>query len=223
VTQIAQLMDRYALVLAWSWHHRPTQATYRLTRLPAASPEGADAAAEAFLTVVDDGLDMNWTAHTTTLDAVYRPPEEPYEHDPRRHHERLDLVEAKLFGAGLQAAHLVRETPAGWLTLMEIVAEGAVDRILMHGKRSRVALQKVEERLGTFRIIMRADDPELSLDLIRIAEWARACSTCRCLVTGRSGELMQPGWMVPLSAEMQVLWREDPAKLRLLARPARPE
>jgi hypothetical protein len=172
---------------------------------------------------VDDGLDMNWSSHATTLDAVSRPPEEPYEHDPRRHHERLDLVEAKLFGAGVQAAHLVRETPAGWLTLMEIVAEGAVDRIVMHGKPSRVTLMKAKEWFGTLRIVLHADDPDLCLDLMRIAEWAQACSASRCLVTGRPGELMGPGWIVPLSPEMQGLWRQDPARLRRRAYPARPE
>lgn len=222
MTDRETIMAPFGRLRRWQWYHKPTEVMYHFTRQDGDPLDGPDIGMQEFVGALEGRLSEDWVGFGKSLEALKRPPPEPYEYDPRRHHERLAAMREKLEAANVGGAHWVSHTEPGWLLPMEMAVDGIVSRIALHDGPAKIVIQQIKEKLGTLRFYIHCRTPALSRDLYEIADWAQLCSVGRCLVTGQPGTVVGPGWLATLSPKMAELRERDMDRLRMLMSPEKP-
>jgi len=126
--------------------------------------------------------------------------------DPDKHWSRLEAIVDKLTGLPVSGLCEFRSTPAGWVRIMEDVADGFA-ALCAREPSGRIEIRQIKEKFGTLRLYLQAQGSDaFTSDAHQIARWAEAASEGRCAVTGRPGSRDSAGWILTLCAEAMV-WR----------------
>lgn len=142
--------------------------------------------------------------------------------DPGTHWSRLDAARARLERAGVAGADQVLHVPAGWVRLMEGLAEG-LSACLEIEPGARIRIQQIKEKFGTLRVYAHLrGGPDFTAAARAVIDWATAAGMRRCALTGRGGMPHDAGWILVLCPQA-IVWRvTEPEAFRTALYPPRP-
>ena len=125
---------------------------------------------------------------------------------PETHWARLTAARDRLDRAGATGTHEIMGVPAGWVRLMEGLAEGLAP-LLEAEPVARLHFRQIKEKFGTLRVYTTIDGPEAFTTRAReVVNWATAASERRCALTGGRGYGDRAGWFLILCPEA-IGWR----------------
>ena len=206
---------RPALIL----QEKGTFATFRLT--PAMTVPGEEhlLAERDLLERIRASLPEGVIAHPTGPayeDLIDPPGPEPFAEKPpttieglvnaETHWARLTAARDRLDRAGATGTAELMGVPAGWVRLMEGLAEG-IAPLLEAEPGARLHFRQIKEKFGTLRVYTTLDGSEnFTAGARQVIDWATAASERRCALTGRRGDGDRAGWFLILSPEA-IGWR----------------
>jgi len=142
---------------------------------------------------------------------------------PEDHWARLHAVRDRLDRAGASGTGEVLRVPAGWVRLMEGLAEG-ISPLLEAEPGAQLHIGQIKEKFGTLRVYATMDGSDRFRSAAReVILWATAASGQRCALTGRSGIPDPAGWFLILSPEAISWRRSQPDAFRSAIYPASPK
>lgn len=125
---------------------------------------------------------------------------------PEPHWARLTAARDRLDRAGATGTHELMGVPAGWVRLMEGLAEGLAP-LLEAEPGARLDFRQIKEKFGTLRVYTTIEGSEdFTAKAREVVDWATAASERRCALTGRRGYVDRAGWLLILSPEA-IFWR----------------
>jgi hypothetical protein len=107
--------------------------------------------------------------------------------DPGTHWARLTAARDRLDRAGATGTAELMGVPAGWVRLMEGLAEGLAP-LLEAEPEARLHFRQIKKKFGTLRVYTTLDGSEnFTAGARQVIDWATAASERRCALTGRRG------------------------------------
>lgn len=125
---------------------------------------------------------------------------------PEAHWARLTAARDRLDRAGATGTHEMMGVSAGWVRLMEGLAEGLAP-LLEAEPGAKLHFRQIKEKFGTLRVYTNIEGSEdFTAKAREVVDWATAASERRCALTGRRGYVDRAGWLLILSPEA-IFWR----------------
>lgn len=125
---------------------------------------------------------------------------------PEAHWARLTAARDRLDRAGATGTHEMMGVPAGWVRLMEGLAEGLAP-LLEAEPGAKLHFRQIKEKFGTLRVYTNIEGSEdFTAKAREVVNWATAASEKRCALTGRRGYGGRAGWFLVLCPEA-IGWR----------------
>lgn len=223
-------MDRFAFRPSYLIKHRSNSFCLRVHSL-----RTPDEAYDATIALLRASLPDEFTLNVTgphSEDLAKPPPPEKFADklpdnpvnlvDPVTHWTRIAAMQAKLDALKVTGLSEFESLPAGWLSVMEALADGWSES-LGSETDAQVSISQIKEKFGTLRIYTSSTGSDEFMQRVeQICQWAEAATEARCMVTGRRGYQSENGWILTLCAEAMVWRLRFPEQFRMAMYPQKP-
>jgi hypothetical protein len=132
---------------------------------------------------------------------------------------RMNVMLDRLANLHVTRSQEFGSVPYGWLMIAEMVVE-SFEKAFEKFPSGTIQISQIKEKFGSLRIYVATEGPEDFQRLVdRSIRWATAASTGRCAVTGRTGRIVDNGWILCLCVEAEFWFKNYPRTFNSLIYP----